>query len=252
MSGLAHYFEAAGLPTTLISLVREHTVAMHPPRALWVPFELGRPFGAPNQPQFQLDVLRSALALLERTDGGPVLEDYPHDAPEVSDQEASGWACPIPLAPPEPAGNETERLIQRLSSELGQLRPWFEEGRRERGRTTFGTSGFAPEQVDQLAELFARLAMGEDPQPPEGGSQPWPALVRFIADDLKAFYSEAVTSQPGSNPSGDEIGRWLHADTVFGDVLLRMTDRYREADEQRAQRLQGQLVPVRFRDLPRR
>jgi len=249
VSGLAHTIEAAGLPTTIISLVREHTEAMHPPRALWVPFELGRPFGAPNQPEFQLDVLRSALALLERTEGGPILEDYPHDAPAVSDQEASGWACPIPLAPPAPADNETDRLIQRVLSEVGQLRPWFEQGHRARGRTTFGASGFAPEQVDELAELFARLAMGEDPEPPQGGSHPWPALVRFVADDLKAYYSEAVTSQPGSNPSGDELGRWLHADTVLGDVLFRMIDRYRDAEEPRAQRLQRQLIPNRFRSL---
>ena len=249
MSALAHYIEAAGLPTTLVSLVREHTEAIRPPRALWVPFELGRPFGAPNQPEFQIDVLRSTLALLERSEGAPIIEDYPHDAPEVSDEEASGWACPIPLAPPAPAGNETERLIQRLSTEVGQLRPWFEEGRRERGRTTFGASGFAPEQVDELAELFARLAMGEDAEPPSGGSHPWPALVRFIADDLKAFYSEAVTSQPGSNPTGDELGRWLHADTVLGDVLFRMIDQFQQAEEQRAQRLQFQLIPNRFRDL---
>jgi hypothetical protein len=251
VSALAHTIEAAGLPTTIVSLVREHTEAIHPPRALWVPFELGRPFGAPNQPEFQMDVLRSTLALLERTEGAPILDDYPHDAPEVSDQEASGWACPIPLAPPAPAGNETERLIQRLSAEVGQLRPWFEEGRRDRGRTTFGASGFVPEQVDELAELFARLAMGEDATPPEGGSHSWPALVRLIADDLKAYYSEAVTSQPGSNPSGDEFGRWLHADTVLGDVLFRMIDHYSEAKERRAQRLQAQLVPGRFRGLQR-
>ncbi len=251
MSGLAHYIENAGLPTTIVSLVREHTEAIRPPRSLWVPFELGRPFGAPNQPEFQMDVLRSTLALLERTDGAPIIEDYPHDAPEVSEQDASGWACPIPLAPPAPAGTETERLIQRLAAEVGQLRPWFEEGRRDRGRTTFGASGFAPEQVDELAELFARLAMGEDAQPPEGGSHPWPALVRFIADDLKAFYSEAVTSQPGSSPTGDELGRWLHADTVLGDVLFRMIDRYRAAKDPPAQRLQGLLVPARFRRLRR-
>ncbi len=42
MSGLAHYFEDKGLATVIISLVRKHTILIRPPRALWVPFELGR------------------------------------------------------------------------------------------------------------------------------------------------------------------------------------------------------------------
>ena len=56
------------MPTTGISLVREHTQQMQLPRFLWVPFELGRPFGAPNEPDFQRCVLRTALELLERKD----------------------------------------------------------------------------------------------------------------------------------------------------------------------------------------
>ena len=69
MSAIAHYLEEAGIPTTGISLVRDNTERMRPPRALWVPFELGRPFGAPNDADFQSEVLRAALALLERPDG---------------------------------------------------------------------------------------------------------------------------------------------------------------------------------------
>ena len=72
--------EEEGLPTTQISLVREHTEKIKPPRALWVPFELGRPLGPPNDAAFQKRVLIAALKLLEAS-GGPVLEDYPEDAP---------------------------------------------------------------------------------------------------------------------------------------------------------------------------
>ena len=53
---------------------------MNPPRALWVPFMLGRPLGVPNDAAFQSKVALSALQLLER-DSGPVLEDFPDDAP---------------------------------------------------------------------------------------------------------------------------------------------------------------------------
>ena len=48
MSGLAKFLEDEGLATTLIALVREQAADVAPPRALWVPFELGRPFGAPD------------------------------------------------------------------------------------------------------------------------------------------------------------------------------------------------------------
>lgn len=83
MGVLGHSIEEAGIATTQISLIREHTEAIKPPRALWVPFELGRPFGMPGDADFQKRVLRRVLALLE-AESGPVLEDYPEEAPKCS------------------------------------------------------------------------------------------------------------------------------------------------------------------------
>ncbi|MBX7201296.1 MAG: hypothetical protein K1X51_18160, partial [Rhodospirillaceae bacterium] len=78
-----------------ISLIREHSAALQPPRALWVPFMLGRPLGVPNDPVFQQRVLRAALGLLER-EQGPVLEDFPEDAPfEDLGDEPEGLNCPV-------------------------------------------------------------------------------------------------------------------------------------------------------------
>ena len=75
MGGLAHYLEEEGIATTQISLIREHTERVRPPRALWVPFELGRPLGLPDDSELQTRVLMAALRLLEAGDG-PVLEDF--------------------------------------------------------------------------------------------------------------------------------------------------------------------------------
>ena len=75
MGGLAHYLEEESVATTQISLIREHTEIIRPPRALWVPFELGRPLGRPVNPALQTRVLIAALKLLEAEDG-PVLEDF--------------------------------------------------------------------------------------------------------------------------------------------------------------------------------
>ena len=71
------------MATASISLIREQTERVRPPRALWVPFPLGRPLGIPGDTNFQLDVLRATLGMLS-TATEPVIEDYPIEAPAVS------------------------------------------------------------------------------------------------------------------------------------------------------------------------
>ena len=110
MGALAHFIETRGVATTQISLVREHTVAMTPPRALWVPFELGRPLGVPGDRAFQTRVLKAALALFE-ADSGPVLLDYAEEVPRRADSDGviEGWVCPVRLPPPEAAAGSRRR-----------------------------------------------------------------------------------------------------------------------------------------------
>ena len=84
MGVIAREIEEAGVATTSISMVREHTKQVKPPRALFVPYPFGHPLGKPNDPELQLRVIRAALTLLERP-GGPVLEDFPDDAFEGQD-----------------------------------------------------------------------------------------------------------------------------------------------------------------------
>ena len=83
VSALAHYLEEEGLATVAISLIRPQTENTKPPRALWVPFELGRPFGPPNDPEFQKRVVRTALRMLELEHGPVVIEDFPDDDPRA-------------------------------------------------------------------------------------------------------------------------------------------------------------------------
>ena len=69
MSALGHYLEEEGLATVAISLIRPQTENTKPPRALWVPFELGRPFGPPSAAAFQKRVVLAALRMLEGAEG---------------------------------------------------------------------------------------------------------------------------------------------------------------------------------------
>ena len=97
MGAISFYLERHGIMTTGISLVRENTEALAPPRALWVTFPFGRPLGKPGDPAFQHKVIAAALDLLNRP-SGPVLEDFPYDAPSV--EVASSPACPVSFPKP--------------------------------------------------------------------------------------------------------------------------------------------------------
>ena len=123
MGGLAHYLEEDGLATTQISLIRLHSEKTRPPRALWVPFELGRPLGPPNDAPFQRRVLMAVLELL-KAPSGPLLTDYAEDAPKATEAEMEGWVCPINLAPPALDGDGDADLRQRRQGK----RPLVETG----------------------------------------------------------------------------------------------------------------------------
>ena len=133
MGALGHYIEDEGIATTGISLVREHTEDLRPPRFLWVPFELGRPLGAPNQPDFQREVLRKSLLLLESNSGPVLIEDFDEEAPigeDRSNENVEGWACPVNF--PSPPSDKSEREAALLA-EIESLSPWYDFSVRKRG-----------------------------------------------------------------------------------------------------------------------
>jgi hypothetical protein len=67
--------EYAGISTVSISLLREITEKIQPPRALFVPYPLGYPLGEPNNPELQTRIMHAAFGLLQRNDF-PVLESF--------------------------------------------------------------------------------------------------------------------------------------------------------------------------------
>jgi hypothetical protein len=240
VGALSHHIERQGVATVGISLIREHTERIRPPRALWVPFELGRPLGVPNDRGFQAEVARAALRLLERTDT-PVLEDYPVDAPDQGAE--AGWACNIPLPGPDPA----DGLASRVLGEVARLRPWFDEGLRRRGRTLVGSSGLTADGLPDAVRALDCFVRGEVGVTVTHGAQPWPSVLRYIVDDLRAYYTEAVLAQPGSvSPSSWELGRWLYGETALGELLEALQRALGSAEDPRLRAQQRRMIPTRF------
>lgn len=190
--------------TTGISLVRENTEALAPPRALWVTFPLGRPLGKPGDPVFQHQVIAAALDLLNRQ-SGPVLEDFPLDVP--AGEVESSPACPVSFPKKVVDGDTWEN---QLLAELSLLKPWHDLGRRRRGgRTSMGLSDTPIEEI--AVRLGAMLDQGELPV----NDLRW---FKLAIEDAKAFYTESLMSQPGDYVA-EQIQSVLWNETRLGAAL---------------------------------
>ena len=228
------------MATTSLSLVREQTEAVRPPRALWVPFALGRPLGSADDPAFQTEVLRATFGLLDSATG-PTIEDSAMEAP---DEAGPGvWACPLGLPAPEQV-----TITDRLLAEVARLAPWSAETRAARGRTLFGATGAAPDQVEAVARAIGTIADdGELTIAPDVGIE-WaftmPILIRHLADDLRTFYHEAVAAQPGPGaPNHAALTEWIFGGTALGEALQAIADRLTELDTPLARLTRGFLIP---------
>jgi hypothetical protein len=200
---------------------------MKPPRFLAVPFELGRPFGAPNQPEFQTRVLRAALKLLESEADPPVLEIFPEDAPEEAGETETAWSCPVSFAPKP--GMETERAGLALA-EIEQLKPWVEVYAQKQGKSARFVSGL---DLNQIVRLLDELA-GGNPAPETGSEMPLHELIRLSIDDVRAWYGEAAQGQPGKK-TFQEINHWFWTETatalLIAGAALALTDHAVRTDD---------------------
>lgn len=228
--------EERGTPTVVLGLVRPHLEATRPPRALFLPFQLGRPLGEPEDAAFQHRVLARALGLLEREDGPVILEDWPEQAPNWAD--TPGWqppALPGWAAPTTPQGWWTA-----FARELAALRPAWERAKARRGgRTIIGLAGQPPEA---WAEFCAAILAGGLPTVPAHATTA--LAMRFLADDIKAFYSEAAQAD-GPAPSARQVDSWFWRGTAAGALLVALRAKALESDNNALKTVGGRFfVPV--------
>jgi hypothetical protein len=172
---------------------------------------LGRPFGVPRDAPFQERVLLAALRLLEAP-RGPVLADYPEDAPTSQPEDAIGLICPVGFGRDADDDDPGAQFLR----EVGQLGPWHDMARARRGRTTVGLSGLS---IQAAAEVLAAVLKGAPVACVEGLSAG--ATLKLVCEDVRAYYYEAAAARPGALDAG-AIQDWFWRDTAAGRVFLSL------------------------------
>jgi hypothetical protein len=237
VSALAHNFEEEGVPAVAISLIRLHSEKIGPPRALWVPFELGRPLGAPKDEQFQIRVITRALRLLETAPGPAVLEDFPDDDPTAND--LPDWRPAFDFTAGSIDIGKREVLEHALRQELLAIAPFHERFVAASRRTTIGLSDLS---IDDCAELLADCLAGSFPANPDPSANPVQAL-RWAVDDLKAYYLEAMSAD-GAMPSSRQMQSWFWDHTLVARAIIALRRQLLASDDKRSQAIgRMNLVP---------
>ncbi len=179
-----------------------------------MPFELGRPLGAPDDHAFQKRVLLASLKLLEATDG-PVLEDFPEDEPETD--AITVLACPVSFARDTAGPGESDPLLASFHREMTAMRPWYNMAVSRRQRTTVGVSGI---DLEALADFIYAFVKGTEPENPRD-DMPLVNTLKLAIEDLKSYYIEGITMQPGqAGASSQVLNDWFWDETIAGEVLL--------------------------------
>jgi hypothetical protein len=233
VSALGHYIEEEGIATVAISLIRPQTEKTKAPRALWVPFELGRPFGPPSDPPFQKRVIMTALRLLERETGPVVIEDFPDDDPR--EQPDPGWGAP--LAKPKLAEATADTIANELAREIDELDRRYHDFVARRGRSLVGLSGLS---IVEAGRYIAAWLRGLRPNSPNPEMSP-PLTLRFAVDDLKAYYFEAALAG-AAKPSSKQLADWFWNDTAAGAAIFALRKAHLASPDDRLKAIAGLLL----------
>lgn len=211
---LAHFFESFGFATVLVGFVREHIEAIKPPRALWLNFPMGRPFGKPNDPEYQIKVIRAAFSLFNVV-SGPVLHDFPEVIPVKNGR--MGYALPVELVMKKSQIGDVDIMLQEVKKEIDNMKSDYNKALANRGRTTVGASQM---KINEFADYIATFVKGNIPQSPRKGLGSVPQL-KLVVEDLQAYYTETITYRDNIDDF-EILGTWFWEKTKAGKMILAL------------------------------
>ena len=210
MSELARVFEGAGLVTTGIVLIKEHAQRVCPPRMLSVPFNFGNTLGEANNPDFQHEVLDSAFALLDNTEG-PVLTDFEAEF------------VPDPIIQGSQVVNMSGENGATAKAELNSFTEAYEKWVRSNdGRTGVGLSTIHHVNFPLIIDFLEDFIDGKTRDSLHRPSDISLAhFLRYCVDDLKAFAFESQMSSD-ENMNINQLHEWFWTKTSMAELILRL------------------------------
>lgn len=225
---IAHWIEQQGINTVVIGLVKLHLEKIQPPRALAVSFELGRPLGAPENSEFQLEVLTTALQLIE-TQTEPGIVDFEKTDPRAESDPK--WTAP------------KIAKTDSITNEVIALKPYYQAQCVNKSRTSVGVAKIPI--VDSAALLDSAIA-GEALSSSREDISPV-LMLRLAMDDLKAYYIEAALGK--GNPSSRQVYNWFWLESQLGQQIRELRKKYMKSDDTKLAALGERFsVPHRWRD----
>ena len=229
MSAIAHWLEQAGISTVVLGLVKLHLEKMTPPRALWVPFELGRPIGAPANPEFQREVLEQALRMVETAENATIQDFAKNDPRSVAN---TAWSAP------QLSGHST------ITDECDALKTSYQRQCVDKSRTSVGV---AKVSITELASLFDHVYTQNSFKKLRDDISPG-VMFRLALDDLKAYYIEAALADQ-SSPSSQQLHDWFWQDTLLGHQMRELRRRFMSSGDVKMNDLGTKfIVPHAWRD----
>ncbi len=124
-------------------------------------------------------------------------------------------ACPVSFGPKKENLSEKELLLELFLEEFAQMSTWYEQALSKNKQTTAGVSGLSPEAVAEFIAAFVRLEVVADGI----GNISVADGLRMAAEDLKAFYFDAVSAQPGQPTDSRSLAEWFWGQTSAAKVI---------------------------------
>lgn len=165
----------------------------------------------PRDAAFQRRVLLALLRLIEAP-AGPVLADFPEEAPRTAADEAEGVACPVSFGSAAARDDPSAALM----GEIEEIAPWYDLARERRGRTTAGASGLSIEDCARIVGWYLNGATGRNIEGMSAGE-----TLKLAYEDIRAYYFEAAAARPGG-AQATEILRWFWFRTAAGRAFIEL------------------------------
>ena len=99
--------------------------------------------------------------------------------------------------------------MEDFNAEILQLRNWYERALKTRNRTTTGISGLSTQEAAELVSRFVE----DETREALLAEEDLVDRIRMASEDLKAYYFEAVSAQPGKPTDSEILANWFWGQT---------------------------------------